>query len=88
MSAQQELELAYSVGDYVWVRFNFKDRALARIDSARPLRLVRGEVWLVRVHYPQGWGAVEHRRVIGVLTPLEISARRTLGTIPKLGEPL
>jgi hypothetical protein len=86
--AQQELGLSYSVGDYVWVKDDHADRLLARIDSARPLRLLRGEVWLVRVKYPTRWGTVEHRRVVGVLTPMEIAARRTLGTIPAQGEPL
>lgn len=88
MRAQQELPLAHSIGDYVWVKDDAADRLVGRIDSTQPLRLLRGEVWLVRVRYPRRWGTVEHRRVIGVLTPAEVHSRRMLGTIPAHGEPL
>lgn len=56
--AQQQLQLTYSVGDWVLCRTNWGGGAsksgaklLGRIESATPIENAEGDVWLVRCYY-------------------------------------
>lgn len=50
---QTQLQLTYSVGDWVFAKTNWGKlpRLLARIESATPIATANGDCWLVRVYY-------------------------------------
>lgn len=92
---QQQLQLTYSVGDWVFVRVSWSSRArfLARVESATPIEGAAGDVWLVRCYYSpdrhmsiRGWAKhLEHRHVDCALNPAQIAEHRKAGIIPAAG---
>jgi len=92
---QQQLQLTYSVGDWVWVKAHGNNlrQMLARIESATPIAGDGGEVHFVRCYYSPnkraaraGWAAQgEHRKVIAALNPGEVANLRRQGIIPPAG---
>ena len=96
---QQQLQLTYSVGDWVWVKAAWSKRRhlLARIESATPIESADGDLWCVRAYYSRwreqakpasagGWSkGLEHRLVDRALNPAEIADLRRQGTIPPAG---
>ena len=66
---QQQLQLTYSVGDWVFAKTNWGKlpRLLARVESAIPIETAAGDAWLVRVYYSKNRKARPPKRPRGVV---------------------